>query len=100
MMNEEKIVEVLFDIKTQLAEISANQKNFQTVLTNHENRLMSLEGHKSSSKDEDLKSQLLKMLAKGLIIGLTIIGSLTGASGLLKQVMNSNQAATVQETSK
>lgn len=90
-MNDEKIVEYLFQIKSQLAEISANQKNFQTILTNHENRIMSLEGQKSSTKDEDLKSQLLKLLAKGLIIGLTIIGSLTGASKMISQVMNNNQ---------
>lgn len=90
-MNDEKIVEYLFQIKSQLAEISANQKNFQTILTNHENRIMSLEGNKSSGKDEDLKSQLLKLLAKGLIIGLTIIGSLTGASKMISQVMNNGQ---------
>lgn len=99
-MNDDQIVQCLIEIKTQLAEISANQKNFQTVLTNHENRLMSLEGHGKSEKskeDEDFKTVLLKLLAKCLVIGLCVIASLTGASSLLKQVWSEQTSQVIQQ---
>lgn len=85
-MNDEKIIECLFDIKTQVAEIAANQKNFQTIIANHENRLMKLEGTKVSVKDDDFKTELLKLLAKCVLIGLTVIASLAGAGGLLNKL--------------
>lgn len=85
-MNDEKIVDILFEIKAQIAEISANQKNFQTIIANHENRIMHLEGSKVSKKDDDFKTELLKMLAKCVLIGLTVIASLAGAGGLLTKI--------------
>lgn len=85
-MNEEKIVEYLFEIKSQLSEISANQKNFQTILTNHENRIISLEENKVTNKDDDFKTDMLKLLGKCLLIGLTSIASLVGAGGILSHI--------------
>ena len=85
-MNEEKIVEYLFEIKSQLSEISANQKNFQTILTNHENRIISLEENKIDKKEDDFKTEMLKLLGKCLLIGLTAIASLVGAGGILSHI--------------
>lgn len=85
-MNEEKIVEYLFEIKSQLSEISANQKNFQTILTNHENRIISLEESKGTEKEDDFKTEMLKLLGKCLLIGLTSIASLVGAGGILSHI--------------
>lgn len=85
-MNEEKIVEYLFEIKSQLSEISANQKNFQTILTNHENRIISLEENNITKKDDDFKTEMLKLIGKCLLIGLTAIASLVGAGGILSHI--------------
>ena len=89
-MNEEKIIECLFDIKTQVAEIATNQKNFQTIITNHESRLCAIEQDDRrtvKSKDDDFKTELLKLLAKCLLIWLTAICSLAGAGGILSKIL-------------
>ena len=85
-MNEEKIVEYLFEIKSQLSEISANQKNFQTILTNHENRIIILEENKTDKREDDFKSEMMKLLGQCLLIGLTSIASLVGAGGILSHI--------------
>ena len=86
----DKVLEALIEIKTQVAEIAANQRNFQTIITNHENRIIKLEGTNTSEKDEkydDFKTELLKLLAKCLMVGLTAICSLAGAGGILSKIL-------------
>lgn len=39
------------------------------------------------SKDDNFKTEIVKLLAKALIISLAIVGSLTGASAMIKQVL-------------
>ena len=68
-------------------------KNVLDKLTNHEQRLTSLE----TKKDADWKNQLLMLLAKATVIGLVAIGSLTGASGIITKVLN---IQTTQEVAK
>ena len=53
---------------------------------------MKLEETDTSEKDEkddDFKTELLKLLAKCLLIGLTAICSLAGAGGLLAKILGS-----------
>lgn len=51
-------------------------------LTNHEQRLTNLEQNKIGIKDT-----VIQWLVKGLIASIMIIGSLTGASALIKEVI-------------
>lgn len=85
----DKVLDELIEIKTQLAEIATNQRNFQSIIANHENRLCAIEQqdrHTAKNKDDDFKTELLKLLAKCLLIGLTAICSLAGAGGLLAKI--------------
>ena len=88
-ITNDKVLDALIEIKTQVAEIAANQKNFQTIIANHESRLCAIERDDRStmkSKDEDFKTELLKLLAKCMLIGLTAICSLAGAGGILSKI--------------
>ena len=82
-MNDEKITEFFVKLNGELQALNANMRNVLDKLTNHEQRLTSLE----QKKEADWKNQLLLLLAKATVIGLVAIGSLTGASGLIKQVL-------------
>ena len=82
-MNDEKITEFFIKLNGELQALNANMRNVLDKLTNHEQRLTNLE----QKKDEGWKNQLLMLLAKATVIGLMAIGSLTGASGLIKQVL-------------
>ena len=68
-------------IVSQLSEMNANMKNVLDRLANHENRLLQLEQEKPS-----LKSDVVALLVKALIIALITIGSLTGAAGLIQRI--------------
>ena len=82
-MNDEKITEFFIKLNGELQALNANMRNVLDKLTNHEQRLTSLE----QRKEADWKNQLLLLLAKATVIGVVAIGSLTGASGLIKQVL-------------
>lgn len=69
-------------------------KNVLDKLTNHEQRLTTLE----TKKDADWKVSLIMLLAKASLVGLVSIGSLTGATGLIKMVL-SNDSTVVQQVS-
>ena len=65
-LDHDKIREALIEIKAQLAELNANQKNLQAILVNHENRINNIESttvkEKKSSKDD-----LIQMQVKGIV---------------------------------
>ena len=89
-ITNDKVLDALIEIKTQVAEIAADQKNFQAIITNHESRICAIEHderHAVKNKDDDFKTELLKLLAKCLMIGLTAICSLAGAGGLLAKIL-------------
>lgn len=90
-MNDEKITEYFIKLNSELAALNANMKNVLDKLTNHEQRLTTLE----TKKDGDWKTQLLMLLAKATVIGLVAIGSLTGASGIITKVLNIPQTQEV-----
>lgn len=83
-MNDEKIYDVLMEIKSDVATVKAQVSNVISQLTNHERRLVQLETVKQPEKD-DFKTEMLKLLGKGIVIGLIIIGSLTGAGSILSK---------------
>ena len=93
-MNDEKITEYFIKLNSELAALNENMKTVLDKLTNHEQRLTTLE----TKKDTDWKTQLLMLLAKATVIGMVAIGSLTGASGIITKVLNI--PTTTQEAAK
>lgn len=82
MMDDNKVTELIIKITSELASLNANMKSVLDKLTSHEQRISALEQGKMGMKDT-----VIQWLVKGLIASLMIIGSLTGAAGLIKQVL-------------
>lgn len=92
-MTDEKIEEFLFQINGTLSKIETKLGSVCEVLAQHENRITNLENKRNSQQgscgDEGKwKNELLMLLAKSVIIGITVIGSLVGSSSLISQVLN------------
>ena len=87
-LDDEKILETLIDIKSQLAELNANQKNLQAILVNHENRITNIESATTKEKTS-FKDDLIQMLVKGIVGSIFVIGSLAGAGGILAKILGS-----------
>lgn len=81
-MNDEKMTELVIKITSELATLNANMTVVLDKLYMHEQRISALEQHKVGMKDT-----IISWLVKGLIASLMIIGSLTGASALIKSVI-------------
>ena len=86
-LDDNKILETLIEIKSQLAELNANQKNLQAILVNHENRITHIESSTTKEKTS-LKDDLIQMLVKGIVGSIFVIGSLAGAGGLISKFLN------------
>ena len=85
-LDDDKILETLIEIKAQLAELNANQKNLQAILVNHENRITSIESATTKEKTS-FKDDLIQLMIKGLVGSIFIIGSLAGAGGILAKIL-------------
>lgn len=85
-MNEDRLVEALERISTNVNDIKVSMAAMQTIVQQHEKRIEKLEDEKPQ-KNDTFKDEMLRLVAKALIISLTIIGSLTGASAMIKQVL-------------
>ena len=80
-MNDDKMAELVLKITSELATLNAHMKVVLDRLALHEQRITALEQHKVGMKDA-----IISWLVKGLIASVMIIGSLTGASALIKGV--------------
>lgn len=87
-LDDDKILETLIEIKAQLAELNANQKNLQAILVNHENRITSIESATAKEKTS-FKDDLIQLMIKGLVGSIFIIGSLAGAGSILAKILGS-----------
>ena len=87
-LDDDKILETLIEIKAQLAELNANQKNLQAILVNHENRITSIESATTKEKTS-FKDDLIQLMIKGLVGSIFIIGSLAGAGSILAKIFGS-----------
>ena len=87
-LDDDKILEALIEIKAQLAELNANQKNLQAILVNHENRINNIESTTVKEKTS-FKDDLIQMLVKGIVGSIFVIGSLAGAGGILVKILGS-----------
>ena len=87
-LDDDKILETLIEIKSQLAELNANQKNLQAILVNHENRINNIESTTTKGKTS-FKDDLIQLMIKGLVGSIFVIGSLAGAGGILAKILGS-----------
>ena len=85
-MNQEALTKIAFEISTSLAALNANMEQVLAKMADHENRLHQLEQY-APINDDTFKTELLKLLAKSTIIGIVVIGSLTGAGGILTKIL-------------
>ena len=85
-LDDDKILETLIEIKAQLAELNANQKNLQAILVNHENRITNIESATTKEKTS-FKDDIIQMLVKGIVGSIFVIGSLAGAGGILAKIL-------------
>lgn len=91
-MNEEKVIQAMMDISRELGVLNGNMSGVLTQLTNHNQRIQALEERDRSAPKVDWKDEIIKLLVKCLLIGATAVAALTGASGLVGQVLNINQS--------
>lgn len=87
-LDDNKILETLIDIKSQLSELNANQKNLQAILVNHENRITNIESTTTKGKGS-FKDDIIQLLIKGVVGSIFVIGSLAGAGGILSKIFGS-----------
>lgn len=85
-MNE-KLTEFIISINTRLASIDAKLDTVQSQLKDHSERIRRLESVEPRVRSgDDFKADMLKLLAKGLVVSVLVIASLTGAGGILQQM--------------
>ena len=87
-LDDDKILETLIEIKAQLAELNANQKNLQAILVNHENRITNIESATTKEKTS-FKDDIIRLLIKGIVGSIFVIGSLAGAGSILAKILGS-----------
>lgn len=98
-MNDDQILTLLIELKSLVAGIATKLDSTEKALTmannmllEHERRLTKVEAARSEgsgsarSEPANWKDGIIQMLVKGLVAAILTIGSLTGASALIKQV--------------
>lgn len=84
-------LDIWVKISGQIGELNASVQSVLTQLTNHNQRIQALEERERSAPKVDWKEDIIKLLVKCLLIGSTAVAALTGASGLVGQILNINQ---------
>ena len=95
-MTGNKIEELLVELLQRVSSIDTLLTNSQSILKDHERRIDVLERNPSiqtggqdvmsNTKEGDIKSKLLLLLAKSLLIALVSIGTLAGAGTILSAI--------------
>lgn len=78
-------LDIWVKISTQIGELNGFIKTALEKIADHEKRLDDLE--KSKNPKTELKDDIIKWLVRGLVASIFVIGSLTGASAMIKQVL-------------
>lgn len=81
MMNEDKMTELVIKITSELSSLNTYMKTALDKLADHEKRLDDLERNKTGLKDT-----IISLLIKGLVGSVFVIGTLSGAGQILKQI--------------
>lgn len=83
MNNDTDHLDIWVKISTQIGELNGFIKTALDKLADHEKRIDDLEKGKNGS----FKDNLIQWLVKGLVASIFVIGSITGASAMIKQVL-------------
>lgn len=83
MNNDTDHLEIWVKISTQIGELNGFIKTALDKLADHEKRIDVLE----KSKNGSFKDNLIQLLVKGLVASIFVIGSITGASAMIKHVL-------------
>ena len=83
MNNDTDHLEIWVKISTQIGELNGFIKTALDKLADHEKRIDVLERGKNFS----FKDNLIQLLVKGLVASIFVIGSITGASAMIKHVL-------------
>ena len=83
MNNDTDHLEIWVKISAQIGELNGFIKTALDKLADHEKRIDDLEKGKNFS----FKDNLIQLLVKGLVASIFVIGSLTGASAMIKHVL-------------
>lgn len=82
-MNQNMFTDLAIKITAELSALNANMKNVLDKLADHEKRIDDLE----KGKNYSFKDNLIQLLVKGLVASIFVIGSITGASAMIKHVL-------------
>lgn len=86
-MNDEKILDIIIEIKSKLSSIDTKVDGIAQRLENHEHRIVTLEKCSTQSdKNKDWKNDLIGLLVKGVVASIFVIGSLAGAGSILAKM--------------
>lgn len=106
-MDNDQILTLLIDLKTLVAGIASKLDSTEKTLTSankmlieHEHRLTKIEASQKDAAgktDANWLQGIVPLLVKGLVAAVLTIGSLTGASALIKQVWSNEPAPQVQQ---
>lgn len=80
-MTDDKFTDLAIKISGELASLNTNMRTVLEKLTNHENRITNLENGKTGIKDN-----IVKWLTIALIGCISVIVTLTGATGVLQML--------------
>ena len=83
MINDTDHLEIWVKISTQIGELNGFIKTALDKLADHEKRIDYLE----KCKNYSFKDNLIQWLVKGLVASIFVIGSITGASAMIKHVL-------------
>ena len=86
-MNSDHVIDILLEIKSQVSSLESKIVIFSDTLVKHEQRITELDSkstEKEPSSKSSFKEDLLKLLAKCLLVALTGLASLAGASSILQ----------------
>ena len=83
MNNDTDHLEIWVKISAQIGELNGFIKTALDKLADHEKRIDDLE----KSKNYSFKDNLIQLLVKGLVASIFVIGSITGASAMIKHVL-------------
>ena len=82
---DDRITEFIIAIKTSLASIETKVDNIQITLQNDESRIQNLE-KTDSSNDSTFKDDILKLLAKAILISVCGFATLAGAGSVIAKI--------------
>lgn len=95
-MDDTKLTECVFEISSNLAALRANMDTVLSKMNDLDHRLTILEtkvystqnntNNTNNTNNKNFKDELIMLLAKSVIIGLTIIGSLSGVGTIIAKM--------------